>query len=81
MDNLHLLEESKQQHSFLEIGFQLAMARNGFGILSMPGEFPFLVIMYKITSINNIILHKSMIPISLNVQQASQLAYKSTGGV
>lgn len=37
-DSLHPWEESKQQHSFQEIGFQLVTALSGSGILCMLGN-------------------------------------------
>lgn len=37
-DSLHLWEESKQQHNFQEIGFQLVIAVSGYGILCMLGN-------------------------------------------
>lgn len=41
-DNLLHLEESKLRHNFLGIGFQLAGAHNGYGILSTQGNFSLL---------------------------------------
>ena len=38
LDNLLLWEESKQQHNCLVIGYQLAIAANGFGTRSTQGN-------------------------------------------
>lgn len=50
LGNLLHWEESKRQHNFLVIGFQLDIAVSGFGILSMLGNQSLIVCNYSSNS-------------------------------
>lgn len=77
-DNSHLWEESKQQHNFPEIGFQLVIAVSGSGILCMLGNYSELLPCFF--SINlSLTFCGNMMTLFLNIQQTSQLAYQGIG--
>lgn len=88
-DNLLHLEESKLQHNFLGIGFQLAGAHNGYGILSTQGNFSLLKCDIASTKLKSWLgvagqVFKTSFQLFdsvllWDIQQASELAHKGFG--